>query len=67
MRLLLNVKVGCTSYADIQIVDGCVFDTFHEACGALGLFADDRELIDVIKEVYVLLLVILFVRFFQIC
>jgi hypothetical protein len=50
MRLLLNVQVGCTSFEDIRTVDGQVFDSYHEACGALGLLANDREFIDAIIE-----------------
>lgn len=50
MRLLLNVQVGCTSFEDIRTVDGHVFDTYREACGALGLLADDREFIDALAE-----------------
>jgi len=51
MWLLLNVQVGCTSYEDIRTVEGHIFDTYHEACGALSLLADDREFIDAIHEV----------------
>ena len=50
MRLLLNVQVGCTSFEDIRTVDGHVFDSYREACGALGLLADDREFIDALIE-----------------
>jgi hypothetical protein len=49
-RLLLNVQVGCTSFEDIRTVDGQVFDSYREACGALGLLANDREFIDAIAE-----------------
>jgi len=51
LRLLLNVQVGCTSFEDIRTVEGIVFDTYREACGALGLLADDRQFIDAINEV----------------
>lgn len=51
MRLLLNVQVGCTSFEDIRTVNGIVFNTYREACGALHLLADDREYIELIKEV----------------
>jgi hypothetical protein len=54
MRLLLNVRVGCTSFEDIRTVDGHVFNTYRETCGALGLLADDREFIDAINETAVL-------------
>ena len=51
LRLLLNVQVGCTSFEDIRTVEGIVFDTYREACGALGLLVDDRQFIDAINEV----------------
>jgi len=51
LRLLLNVQVGCTSFEDIRTVDGVVFETYREACGALGLLADDRQFIDAVNEV----------------
>jgi hypothetical protein len=51
LRLLLNVQAGCRSYEDLKIVNGCVYDSFREACGALRLLEDDREFIDSILEV----------------
>ncbi|XP_045791492.1 ATP-dependent DNA helicase pif1-like [Trifolium pratense] len=54
MRLLLNVQVGCTSFEDIPTVDGHVYDSYREACGALHLLEDDREFIDSIVEVALL-------------
>lgn len=51
LRLLLNIQTGCTSFEDIRTVGGCVYGTFREACGALGLLADDKEFIDGIIEV----------------
>lgn len=50
LRLLLNVQVGCMSYQDIKTVGGRIYDTFREACGALGMLEDDQEFIDGIKE-----------------
>jgi hypothetical protein len=54
MRLLLNVQVGCTSFEDLRTVEGCIYDTYREACGALRLLEDDKEFIDAILEVVVL-------------
>jgi hypothetical protein len=51
LRLLLNVQAGCTSYEDLKTVNGYVYDSYREACGALRLLEDDREFIDSILEV----------------
>ncbi|XP_038718166.1 uncharacterized protein LOC120011170 [Tripterygium wilfordii] len=40
--LLSHVK-GPRNFTDIRTVDGIVYDTFKEACNAIGLIADDRE------------------------
>lgn len=47
--LLLNVK-GPTSFDDLKTVDGTVYNTFKEACVALGYYADDREWINCLRE-----------------
>ncbi|XP_072077870.1 uncharacterized protein [Arachis hypogaea] len=49
-RLLLNIQKGCRSFIDIRTVEGVVYDTFKEACYALGLLQDDKEFIDAILE-----------------
>jgi hypothetical protein len=54
MRLLLNVQVGCTSFEDLRTVEGHIYDTYREACGALRLLEDDKEFINAILEVAVL-------------
>ncbi len=41
------------SYEDLQTVNGTVYDTFHEACVALGLLEDDREWIECFNEAVV--------------
>ncbi|KAL1317076.1 hypothetical protein AAHE18_15G110800 [Arachis hypogaea] len=51
LRLLLNIQKGCTSFSDLRTVDGVVYDSFKDACYALGLLQDDREFIDAISEV----------------
>ncbi|XP_057418629.1 uncharacterized protein LOC130712828 [Lotus japonicus] len=50
LRILLTVQKGCTSFESIRTVKGVVYPTFHDACYALGLLADDREYIDAIIE-----------------
>lgn len=38
----MTVK-SATSYENIRTVDGILYDTFHQACLALGLIEDDTE------------------------
>ena len=54
MRLLLNVQVGITSYEALRTVSGFVYDTFRDACAALGLLENDRESIDGIRQASIL-------------
>jgi hypothetical protein len=54
MRLLLNVQGGCTSFEDLRTVEGHMYDSYREACGALRLLEDDKEFIDAILEVAIL-------------
>ncbi|XP_016173713.1 uncharacterized protein LOC107616245 [Arachis ipaensis] len=42
---------GCTSFRSIRTVDGVTYDTFQEACSAMGFLIDDKEYISAIKEV----------------
>ncbi|XP_072078101.1 uncharacterized protein [Arachis hypogaea] len=50
LRLLLNYQKGCQTFADVHSVGGIVYDTFKEACYALGLLQDDKEFIDALNE-----------------
>lgn len=50
MRLLLTIQRGCTSYESIRTVNNCIFNSFQDACYAVGLLSDDKEFIDSIKE-----------------
>jgi hypothetical protein len=43
LRLLLTVVVGATSFAHLRTVNGIRFNTYKEACFALGLLEDDHE------------------------
>ncbi|XP_025680359.1 uncharacterized protein [Arachis hypogaea] len=51
MRMLLNVQRGCTSFRSIRTVNGVTYDTFQEACSAMGFLIDDKEYVSTIKEV----------------
>ncbi|XP_022003435.1 uncharacterized protein LOC110900885 [Helianthus annuus] len=50
LRILLNKVKGPTSFDDIKTVYGRVYNTFRDACYALGLLDDDSEYIEAIKE-----------------
>ncbi|XP_021979942.1 uncharacterized protein LOC110876070 [Helianthus annuus] len=50
LRILLNKVRGPTSFDDIKIVNGHVYDTYRDACYALGLLDDDSEYVEAIKE-----------------
>ncbi|XP_042055868.1 uncharacterized protein LOC121800363 [Salvia splendens] len=50
LRCLLNVVKGASSYEDIRSVNGIQYDTFRDACFALGLLDDDKEYVDGIVE-----------------
>ena len=43
LRLLLTVVASATSFAHLRTVNGIRFDTYKEACFALGLLEDDQE------------------------
>ncbi|XP_057720223.1 uncharacterized protein LOC130934697 [Arachis stenosperma] len=51
MRMLLNVQRGCTSFRSIRTVNGVTYDTFQEACSAMGFLIDDNKYVSAIKEV----------------
>ncbi|XP_015949023.1 uncharacterized protein LOC107473943 [Arachis duranensis] len=44
LRLLLNYQKGCHTFADVRSVDGIVYDTFKEACYALGFQCSVHEI-----------------------
>nr|GEU77537.1 hypothetical protein [Tanacetum cinerariifolium] len=52
LRVLLNKIKGKTSWEEIRTVDGKLYDSFRDACFAMGLLDDDKEYIEAIKEGY---------------
>ncbi|XP_023747871.1 uncharacterized protein LOC111896083 [Lactuca sativa] len=55
LHILLNKVKGPTCYKDIRIVNGTVYESYIDACYALGLLEDDRYLSRphrVFKETY---------------
>ncbi|XP_047949399.1 uncharacterized protein LOC125195266 [Salvia hispanica] len=50
LRCLLNIVKGATSFEDIRFVNGVQYDSFRDACFALGLLDDDKEYVDGIVE-----------------
>lgn len=43
LRLLLSHRRGPTSYTDLRTIGGITFETYKDACSALGLLDDDRH------------------------
>jgi hypothetical protein len=51
MRTLLKCQRGCRNYSDLLTVDGFIYSTFREACGAFGFANDDSEFIACFSEI----------------
>jgi len=51
LRILLTIQKCCIDYDNIKTINEIFFETYPEACYALGLLADDKEYIDAMKEV----------------
>lgn len=43
LRMLLMIVKGARSFIELRTYDGCVYDSFKDACAARGLLGDDGE------------------------
>jgi hypothetical protein len=50
LRMLLNCAKGATSYEHLRTMDGIEYDTFKDACIAMGLLTDNNEWHQALKE-----------------
>lgn len=50
LRMLINVIRGAKCHADMRRVNGKLYNSYRDACYALGLLEDDKEYIDGIEE-----------------
>ncbi|GBM52328.1 hypothetical protein AVEN_126404-1 [Araneus ventricosus] len=51
LRLLLHKNKGLASFKDLRIVNGIEYETYREACLALGLLENDNQWNEALKEV----------------
>ena len=50
MCLMLNEIRGATSYEDLRMINGVVYDTYESVCLALGIPGNDNEWINVLNQ-----------------
>jgi hypothetical protein len=48
---LLNYDKGLTLYDEVKTLKNFKYDSFKDACFALGLLDDDKEFIDAVNQV----------------
>ncbi len=51
LRRLLDVVRGACEWSDLLTVDGAIYSTFQEACGARGMLADDGDAIAAFQQI----------------
>ena len=51
LRRLLDVVKGACDWTDMLTVDGVIYSTFQEACGARGMLADDGDAIAAFQQI----------------
>lgn len=50
LRMLLLRRKGVLSFTELRTVDGIVYNTFKDACAALGLLNNDNQWHDALSE-----------------
>ncbi|XP_074377092.1 uncharacterized protein LOC141718612 [Apium graveolens] len=50
LRMLLLRCKGALSFSQLRTIDGTTYDTFKEACGALGLLNNDKQWHNALEE-----------------
>ncbi|XP_038711761.1 uncharacterized protein LOC120005955 [Tripterygium wilfordii] len=50
LRILLSHIKGPTNFIDVRTVNGKVYNTFKDACNAMGLIGNDKEWHEAMKE-----------------
>ncbi|PRQ28775.1 putative DNA helicase Pif1, helitron helicase-like domain-containing protein [Rosa chinensis] len=50
MRMLLNIQKGCQNYDAIKTINGITYNSYQEACQALGLLGDDKEWTEALSD-----------------
>lgn len=50
LRMLLNLNRGATSFEELRTINNINYNTYREACNALGLLEDDNEWLLAIEE-----------------
>ncbi|XP_074337105.1 uncharacterized protein LOC141674283 [Apium graveolens] len=50
LRMLLLRCKGALFFSQLRTIDGTTYDTFKEACGALGLLSNDKQWHDALEE-----------------
>lgn len=49
LRMFLNLNRGATTFESIQTINNITYNTFREACDALGLLDNDNEWLSTIE------------------
>ncbi|XP_058726301.1 uncharacterized protein LOC131597634 [Vicia villosa] len=52
LRMMLTHVKGPRNYSELKIVNNVKYDTFRDACFAMGFIGDDREFIAAISEAF---------------
>ncbi|XP_038709423.1 uncharacterized protein LOC120004225 isoform X1 [Tripterygium wilfordii] len=50
LRMLLSHVKGPTNFTEIRTINGTIYETFKEACNAMGLIGNDREWNEAMQE-----------------